>query len=160
REGGGGLFNLGTTTLTDCTISGNTAVRNHNSPDGGGLYNGPGHSLMLTNCTVSGNSAIDGGGLSNVDGPATLINCTVSGNTAAFVSGMDSYTIHGGATTLINTIVAGNTASLDTLELTGSFSGTNNLIGGNPVLAPLGNYGGPTPTMALLPGSPAINAGT
>ena len=30
----------------------------------------------------------------------------------------------------------------------------------NPVLAPLGNYGGPTQTMALLPGSPAIDAGT
>ena len=30
----------------------------------------------------------------------------------------------------------------------------------NPLLAPLGNYGGPTQTVALLPGSPAINAGT
>ena len=30
----------------------------------------------------------------------------------------------------------------------------------DPLLAPLGNYGGPTQTMALLPGSPAINAGT
>ena len=29
----------------------------------------------------------------------------------------------------------------------------------NPLLAPLNNYGGPTPTMALLPGSPAIDAG-
>ena len=29
----------------------------------------------------------------------------------------------------------------------------------NPGLAPLGNYGGPTQTMALLPGSPAIGAG-
>ena len=29
----------------------------------------------------------------------------------------------------------------------------------NPLLAPLGNYGGPTQTMALLPGSPAIDAG-
>ena len=30
----------------------------------------------------------------------------------------------------------------------------------DPGLAPLGNYGGPTETMALLPGSPAIDAGT
>jgi hypothetical protein len=30
----------------------------------------------------------------------------------------------------------------------------------DPLLAPLGNYGGPTQTMALLPGSPAIGAGT
>ena len=30
----------------------------------------------------------------------------------------------------------------------------------NPLLAPLANYGGPTNTMALLPDSPAINAGS
>ena len=36
-----------------------------------------------------------------------------------------------------------------------------NLVGvTNPLLAPLANYGGPTQTMALLPGSPAIDAGT
>ena len=30
----------------------------------------------------------------------------------------------------------------------------------DPLLAPLGDYGGPTQTMALLPGSPAIHAGS
>ena len=36
-----------------------------------------------------------------------------------------------------------------------------NLVGvGDPGLAPLGDYGGLTETMALLPGSPAIDAGT
>src|SRR5262249_59652818 len=35
-----------------------------------------------------------------------------------------------------------------------------NLIGGAPLLAPLGDYGGPTPTMPLLPGSPALGGGT
>ena len=39
-------------------------------------------------------------------------------------------------------------------DLTGTFK--NPL---NPMLTPLGNYGGPTQTMALLPGSPAIDAG-
>jgi hypothetical protein len=29
----------------------------------------------------------------------------------------------------------------------------------DPLLGPLGNYGGPTPTMALLPDSPALDAG-
>jgi hypothetical protein len=41
----------------------------------------------------------------------------------------------------------------------GGYSGTNNLIGGNALLSPLEDYGGPTPTMALLPGSPAIGKG-
>ena len=34
-----------------------------------------------------------------------------------------------------------------------------NIVGVDPLLAPLGDYGGPTQTMALLPGSPAINQG-
>jgi hypothetical protein len=41
----------------------------------------------------------------------------------------------------------------------GSGFATSDLRNVNPLLAPLGNYGGPTQTMALLPGSPAINAG-
>src|SRR5262249_49120354 len=36
--------------------------------------------------------------------------------------------------------------------------GSNNQVGVNPLLAPLGNYGGPTQTMALVPGSPALDA--
>ena len=47
---GGGLYNEGTTTLTNCTVSGNSA-----SHGGGGVSNYG--SLALTNCTVSGNSA-------------------------------------------------------------------------------------------------------
>ena len=46
----------GTITLTNCTISGNSA-----GCDGGGLYN-LGGTTTLTNCTVSGNSAGNGGG--------------------------------------------------------------------------------------------------
>lgn len=40
----------------------------------------------------------------------------------------------------------------------GSFTNTG-VITNAPLLGPLGNYGGPTPTMSLLPGSPAIDAG-
>ena len=82
--------------------------------------------------------------------------------------------------TLTDTIVAGNTNPSDASDIGGTnVSGSYNLIGtggsgglvngvnGNIVLtsltdlglAPLGNYGGPTQTMALLPGSPAIGAG-
>ncbi len=51
---GGGLENLaGTATLTNCTVSGNTA----STESGGGLYNFSG-TLTLTNCTVSGNYAV------------------------------------------------------------------------------------------------------
>ena len=77
--------------------------------------------------------------------------------------------------------MAGNTATTSGPDVVGTFASQgNNLIGKtdgssgwvgsdltgtiaqplNPLLAPLGNYGGPTQTMALLPGSPAIGAGS
>ena len=82
----GGVYNYyysgtysGTTTLTNCTVSGNSAC------NGGGLFSGNYGTTTLTNCTVSGNSASDnGGGLFSWDTTArpTLTNCTVSGNSA------------------------------------------------------------------------------
>ncbi len=137
--------------ISGLTITGGEAGYGY----GGGLYNlGP---TSLTNCTVSGNSALfGGGGLANGNyfnqGPElSLINCTVSGNTGG---GLSTYF---GVTTATNTIIAGND-----FDLSGALdpASTNNLIGGDPMLAPLGLYGGTGETMALLPGSPAIDAGT
>ncbi len=136
---GGGLFNDGTLTLTNCTVSGNTA----------------------SGATITGgsdNTAFGGygGGLGNF-GTLTLTNCTVSGNTASGQGG--GLETSSGTATLINTIVAGQSAGGD-VDGSLAAASTHNLIGGNPLLAPLGNYGGPTQTMALLPGSPAIGAGS
>ena len=163
-----------TATLTGCTISGNSAKY------GGGLANGLGGTITLTDCTISGNSAVAGGGIATgVDGgTATLNACTISANIAsAYGGGLGNL----GTVTLTDTIVAGNTlASGGASDIGGAsasaVTGTYNLIGtggsggivngsqSNIVLtsltdlslAPLGNYGGPTETMALLPGSPAI----
>ena len=173
---GGGLYNVnyGAVTLTNCTVSGNTANAN-----GGGLYNGFYASATLTNTTISGNTATsNGGGLYNAYyGSATLINCTISGNSASG-SGGGIYTVNG-TTSIGNTIVALNLASSGTDVQGPVVSKGNNLVGVtdgssgwvasdltgtsaqplNPLLAPLGNYGGPTETMPLLPGSLAIAAG-
>ena len=168
---GGGLYNSGTLTLTDCTITGNSAQSN-----GGGLYS-PGL-INLSNCTISNNSAGDGGGL-DISGTANLTDCTISGNTAS-VKGGGLYDT--GTVTLENTIVAGNTGGGDSAsDIYGTIAGSSsyNLIGiggsgglTNGVnhnivlntlaglgLAQLGDYGGPTATMALLPGSAAIGEG-
>ena len=171
--GGGGIYSQGTTVLTDCTINANTAQRG-----GGGIYIGL-QQTTLTNVTISGNSAGWGGGVNDYAGAALLTNVTISGNSASIVSG-GFYGIFGSAT-LANTIVAGNTsggAASDISRYYTSISGSNNLIGtggsggmvngvdgnlvgiANPLLAPLGYYGGPLKTMPLLSGSPAINAGT
>jgi hypothetical protein len=110
----------------------------------------------LNQCTLSGNSAsVHGGAIEGNASPSTLNQCTVSGNSAANGGGIYKTS---GIINLTSTMVAGNTASFDP-NISGSIIGANNLTGGNPLLAPLGNYGGPTMTMPPLPGSPAINAG-
>lgn len=145
---GGGIDNWDTITLNNCTLSGN---------QGSGFINTGGKSVC-NNCTFSGNSAIfDGGGYYTYFGTNILNNCTISGNSAnRRAGGIYENSTH---TVLTNTIVAGNTAILNSPNYLGVFSGANNLFDGNPLLAPLGDYGGPTQTMPPLFGSPAINAG-
>ncbi len=157
---GGGLLNIDTASLTDCTISGNSA------------------------------QGYAGGGMLNLNGTATLTSCTLSGNTIRYMAsgyggGAGFYNYSGlySATTatLTDTIVAGNSLSGSASDIAGpgasSVTGSYNLIGtggsgglttadnnlidvADPLLAPLGDYGGPTETIALLPGSPAIGVGT
>ena len=172
RAGGGLTFKNGPNTLIDCVVSGNSA-----SATGGGLYIQSG-SATLTNTTVSSNTSTGiSGGIFNGSATTTLINCTVNNNSASTNTGGVGAS---GSFSLSNTIVAGNT-SPSKPDVTGAFtsSGTN-LIGIvtngssgwatsdlqgtttsplNPQLAALANNGGPVPTEALLPNSPAINAG-
>src|SRR5205085_8077671 len=79
---GGGIDNenVSTVTITNCTLSGNTAGL------GSGLFNGG--TLTLANSTVSGNIASEGGGTYN-DGAGTLTitNSTISGNMASLAGG-------------------------------------------------------------------------
>ena len=159
---GGGVDNNGNLTLTNDTISENWALFY-----GGGICVSNEGMATLTNDTIYGNSAqYDGGGVFNA-GTTTLANDTISGNSAQYGGGVDN----GGTATLNNTIVANSPSGGD---IFGSVSGSNNLIDDgssglepttnlvdvDPMLDPLGNYGGPTQTMALLSGSPAIGAGS
>ena len=59
---GGGIANAGTLTLTDCTLSGNSATGIGNGNGSGGGISNTG-TLALTDCTLSGNTAIAGGGI-------------------------------------------------------------------------------------------------
>ncbi|HEX4613311.1 MAG TPA: choice-of-anchor Q domain-containing protein [Urbifossiella sp.] len=156
----GGVMNQGLLAVMNSTVSGNTATT-----FGGGVYNDSG-TLNVTNSTVSGNSG-SGGGVYNDSGTLNVTNSTVSGN-----SGTGGISGSGGALTLTNSIVANNGGG--DLFLAGiTTAGSHDVIGdgtgvgstftasfsGDPLLAPLGNYGGPTQTTPLLPGSPAIDAG-
>jgi hypothetical protein len=186
---GGGMFiGTGSTlSLTDCTVSGNVVHEAVSGAgydgSGGGLANDG--VADITDCTISGNSALKrGGGLFN-KGKATITSSTISGNEAGY-SGGGLYNFGGKyyhcTAVLYDAIVAGNTGSAQSASdiggngesaVTGSYnlSGTggsggltaahNNLSDvADPGLGPLANNGGPTETMALLPGSPAIGAGS
>ena len=166
---GGGIDNQGTLTLTDSTVAGNSATDN-----GGGIENDG--TILLVNSTIANDSAQIGGGINNTSA-MTSINSTVADNSAGSSGGgVDS----SGTTSIANTIIAYNTLNVG--GSSSDFSGTvttdpgYNLIGDSsgssgftqssdllnvdPLLSSLGYYGGPTETLALLPGSPAIDAGS
>jgi hypothetical protein len=177
---GGGILNSGQLTITGTTISGNTTTAVVG--EGGGLLNQS--VVALTNDTIAGNMASQGGGVYTFgQGPASFVNCTISGNTAsgAFFSGGGGIYegIGNPVVPLQNTIVALNTSGTGP-DIQGAVASMgHNLIGIgtgasgfvssdligtsdnpiDPLLGPLQDNGGPTYTMALLPGSPAIDAG-
>ncbi len=161
-DAGGGVSGTGTLTLDDCTVSGNTA-------DGGGGGVSSTGTLTLDDCTVSGNTADGGGGGVSNTGTLTLDDCTFSGNTADGGGGVSN--LAGGSATVNNTIVANDsggdlsnqgtlTGGFDLIEDGSGGAGLTDTITGDPKLGSLASNGGPTQTMALLTGSPAIGKGS
>jgi CSLREA domain-containing protein len=183
---GAGIANDGGAALIESSAIYANRTIGQFEPGGGGIYNTNGV-ITITNSTVSGNSASNsGGGIRNFwpgsgDGRAYLNNVTIFGNTAD--SDQDGFGDGGGIRStgwvyLKNTLLGGN---LDTggqapdcegtqisegynliqnttgCTITGTTTG--NLADMNPQLGPLQDNGGPTLTHALLPGSPAIDAG-
>ncbi|MDB4265501.1 right-handed parallel beta-helix repeat-containing protein, partial [bacterium] len=154
---GAGIFstysnNANITTLTRCTIVGNTAL----NAVGGGIAN-PRGNLSLSHCTLVDNSAANGEG-------------------AGIASSTDAPTTE---TTIQHSIIRNDAAASDLSLIQGSRDGNSfifsgeNIIGSAGVginnattntapilLATLGDYGGPTQTMPPLAGSPAIDAAT
>ena len=172
----------GSLTLTDSTISNNNFV-------GVGWYGGtffeatgstfvgndyyglelfpdPGATARIVNSTITGNV---GGLLADDDLDLfEIVNSTITGNTDY---GFETYAA---TTNIVNTIVYGNTLDclLDTnfpitslgnnIEGDGSctFGAAGDQVGVDPLLGPLQDNGGPTHTMAIGVGSPALDAET
>jgi CSLREA domain-containing protein len=175
-SGGGAILSLGGI-VTNSTFSENTAFANAN---GGGIFNGNAP-LTVTNSTFSGNIAHGaGGGIFSLSAPLTVTNSTFSGNSALNQSVGGGGIISSGAspTTVKSTILAGNSGGNCGKIAGGHFAdagynisddstcgfaktgSANNGDGVDPLLSPAGlaQNGGLTETIALLAGSPAIDA--
>jgi hypothetical protein len=173
---GAGIYNTGNPfTANRVTVSGNTAGA---SSDGAGIWNSgnasTGSPVQLTNVTISDNALGTGGrgaGMFSSGFGVMVTNATIAGNTLA-----DGTNAGGawtdGTTTIANSIVAANSATNcaggGTLTSAGhDLQGDNScgfVAGGditapNPGLRALAANGGFTQTRALLPGSPATDAG-
>ncbi len=141
----GGLFNAGKAWIGNSTISGNSA-----GLDSGGIrYDGVMTStLVITNTTITGNTAGEGGGINVTAGQVTLQSTLLAGNHAA--SGPDCM----GALGSQDYNLVGDAAGCAFAAMANDQIGTVTI---SDTLGPLADNGGPTPTHALLPGSPAID---
>lgn len=183
----GAVFNGGTLALIDCTFARNSGTGGQGGQGGpGGSGTSPGGAggaggggglggsvlcdtngwLTLTNCTIGQNSALAGqGGMGGPAGGPPWLNGLPGSNGLALGGGLAS-----AGAKLINCLLATNVPANCLGELSDlghnlssdascAFTNVGSMNNTDPKLGPLANYGGPTLTMALLAGSPAIDAG-
>jgi hypothetical protein len=151
---GGGIYNAyGTVNISNSTVANNTAANS-----GGGIFNSSdsdNNTLTLNNVTVSNNTAASGGGVTNRK-TANVRNTIIAGNNAAQnpdVNGVVDFVSLG------NNLIGKSDISVGFLnQVNGDKVGTT-AAPLNPRLGPLQDNGGPTDTLALLIGSPAIDSG-
>jgi Ca2+-binding RTX toxin-like protein len=158
---GGGLANYGSATLTNVTISGNKAIGS-----GGGIFAVGGSDTTLNNVTIAANQADldasgdgDGGGI-KIDGNLFFKNTLIGDNSDLSPAPGDSYPDCFASAPLVR-------EGYDLVENPGpncpfqaGDDASGYITGEDPMLGPLADNGGPVSTQALLPGSPAIDAGS
>ena len=181
---GGGVTN---SFFSDLEVVQSTVSGNNTAANGGGIYNTNYSNLEIIQSTISDNSANNGGGIFNYGdgfaagpGNTAISNSTITNNSAESGSGI---TNNRNPIKVTSTIIAQNEGSRDLAGISSFISNGNNLIGngdgasgfvnnenndlvgtsGNaidPLLGTLQDNGGATPTIALLDGSRAIDAGS
>ena len=161
RGVGGGIYTSGTLTIDNSTISGNSTgmIRDREAiplgdvvSDGGAIYNSG--DLNISHSTIVNNTARRGGGISNNNQFGTIdLSHTIIANNSSF-SSADS----------VDCLAQINSKGYNLIENTEDCTiegiEQGNLFGIDPLLGVLRDNGGPTRTHALLPKSPAIDAGS
>ena len=148
---GGGITVWENGSVSNSAFSGNEADTNW----GGAIANWG--NLTLTNNTIANSTS--GGGISSYEA-LTMTNNTLSGNIGSGINVT-------GTLTFANNIIAGS-SSTDCISSGTTSLNLSNLVedgscspalNGDPLLNALADNGGPTETMSLQGGSPALNAG-
>ncbi len=158
-----------------------TFANNTGGEHAGGIFLGQNSEAFITNCTFAANRVSgNGAGLFNGAAIAHFVNCTLSGNDADY--GPAIFKGDAATVTLQNTIFANNTTANQysatschaaMTDLGGNLQWPKTKASGNadqpcadgivfadPLLGPLADNGGLSPTFALGPGSPAIGHAT
>lgn len=165
NEGGGVANSMGASvTLTGDTLVNNST--NESGGNGGGIFNNG--TLTISNSTLSGNQSYIGGGIQSQGPTAAIYDSTVVGNSARIGDSGGIY--RGGGTVSVRATLLADNAEGDCSGVTdsgynidddGSCGFTLPSISDyatlSKTLGPLANNGGPTQTISLLPGSPAID---
>jgi len=160
---GGGIYNFtGLVTMTNSTVSGNSA------PDGGGIFNADlvgTTNVAIVNSTITGNSATYGGGIEQncACSHVTMTNATLAGNSASYGNGVAF-----GVAAIANSMVE-DCGGVGVIDNGGNLDSGTSCLGSTPAnasskssavlaLGPLQDNGGPTQTMLPGAGSAAINS--
>ncbi|MCE1253268.1 MAG: sortase [Anaerolineae bacterium] len=161
NSGIGALYNEGTTTIINSAFLDNNAI--------GQYYNGAIENvgdMDISNSTFARNSS-SYGAIYHHYGSLTISNSTFVGNVNTQNSRGSSLYYNGGSLSITNTIFADGSGR--NCSILGSSYTQNRVIAddgsctgdsSNPLVGAPGNYGGNTLTVPLLPGSPAIDAGS
>jgi predicted outer membrane repeat protein len=172
-DGGG----ISSNSESNITINGSTLNDNIAGGDGGGvrhgrLFNVGGGTVAVVNSTLSGNTAGGfGGGVDGINGSLIdLRYTTLAFNAANFGGSLGTFA--GSSSRAEHTIFANSVGADECSPGLGLSLGHNlasddscnlflptDIENADPLLEPLADNGGSTPTHALLPGSPAIDAG-
>ena len=142
-SGGGGIATNTPTTIENSTIAGNATTGS-----GGGIH-AFGNDESIISSTLSANTAGSGGGNLAASATLNLGRTIVSGGTVSGTASDCSGPVSD----------QGHNLESTTPSQCGLTTADQDVIGQDPSLGPLASNGGPTQTMALLPGSPAIDAG-
>ena len=156
----GGIVNSGTLTVNSSTISGNAGGGPQSA---GGIANfavsGSDAAVMLLSCTIANNTVSN----SNQSGSQLYSGQVGTATGQATIEIFDSIIAGDGSTPNLFANGSGTFISdghnLSNDDGSGFLTGPGDLTNTDPLLGPLQDNGGPTQTMALLPGSPAVAAG-